>query len=189
LTCLELCSTHMRSPYNRITSSRLAGGNGGSDPARSVGADRLVTRYQVERSGSVCGSLVATMARSVLSGPYGPATISKTHQSCVLPSRKVLVIRTHLPGKLHCKDSIDTLQMLLCSLAKSILLLQIQNSQNSHPQPAGHLRRKVRNNDICPCPPDTCQHLHCDPPFINPSSLSGGLYHRKFATDVISRYR
>src|SRR5437764_5524893 len=88
----------MRSPYNLITSSRLAGGNSGSLPASSLGAGRLVTRYQVDRSGRLSGSVVATMARSVLSGPYGPATISKTHQSCVLPSRKVLVTYTHLPG-------------------------------------------------------------------------------------------
>src|SRR5260370_28679821 len=96
--CLYLCSTHIRSPYNRITSSRPAGGNGGSGPERSVGAGRLVTRYQVERSGRLSGSVVATMAPSVLSGPYGPATISKTHQSCGLPSRKGLLIRRHRPG-------------------------------------------------------------------------------------------
>src|SRR5712691_1363644 len=88
----------MRSPYNLITSSKLAGGNGASVPERSVGAGRLVTRYQVEVSGSVCGSVVATTARSVFSAPYGPATISTAHQSCVLPSRNVLVTRTHWPG-------------------------------------------------------------------------------------------
>src|SRR6266478_2192564 len=88
----------MRSPYSLITSSKLAAGNGESVPGPAVGAGRLVTRYQVVRSGRVCGSVVATTARSVLSGPYGPAMISNTHHCWVLPSRKVLVTGTHLPG-------------------------------------------------------------------------------------------
>lgn len=62
------------------------------------GAGRFVTRYHVERSGNVLGSVVATMARSFLSGPYGPATISTTQQSWLLPSRKVLVMCLHWPG-------------------------------------------------------------------------------------------
>src|SRR5229473_8301021 len=81
-----------------MISSRLAGGKSGWSPGCWVGAGRLVTTYQVERSGSVLGSVVATMARSFFSGPYGPATISTAHQSCVLSSRKVLTTRTHLPG-------------------------------------------------------------------------------------------
>src|SRR6266496_5452908 len=76
----------------------LAGVNGDSLPGASDGAGRLVTKYQVVASGKVGGSVLATMARSVLSGPYGPATISNAHHCCVLPSRKVLVIGTHLPG-------------------------------------------------------------------------------------------
>src|SRR2546426_9263517 len=88
----------MRSPYNLITSCRLAGANRCSVVGRSVGAGRLVTRYQVVASGNTCGSVVATTARSTLAGPYGPATTSTAHQSCVLPSRNVLLMRTHWPG-------------------------------------------------------------------------------------------
>src|SRR5436305_6716746 len=88
----------MRSPYSLITSSRFAGANCCAVIGHVVGAGRLVTRYQVVRSGKVCGSVVATTARSVLSDPYGPATISSAHQSCVLPSRNVLVMSTHWPG-------------------------------------------------------------------------------------------
>src|SRR5690349_20461248 len=88
----------MRSPYSLITSSSFAGANGCWVAGHALGAGRFVTRYQVLRSGKVCGSVVATTARSVLSGPYGPATISNAHHCCVLPSRKVLVIGTHLPG-------------------------------------------------------------------------------------------
>src|SRR5258708_10914377 len=81
-----------------MTSSRLAGGNGGSLPTCCVGAGRLVTRYQVVGSGNFWGSVVATTARSVLSGPYGPATISKPHHCWLPPSRNVLAMRTHFPG-------------------------------------------------------------------------------------------
>src|SRR5216683_3059778 len=88
----------MRSPYSLIISSRFAGANGGGVTGHDGGAGRFVTRYQVVRSGNVCGSVVATTARSFFSGPYGPATISTAHQSCLLPSRNVLVIRTHRPG-------------------------------------------------------------------------------------------
>src|SRR6266480_840286 len=88
----------MRSPYNLITSSRFAGANRCWVSGQALGAGRFVTRYQVVRSGKVTGSVVATTARSVLSGPYGPATISNAHHCCVLPSRKVLVIGTHFPG-------------------------------------------------------------------------------------------
>src|SRR5947199_2657030 len=88
----------MRSPYNLITSSRFAGANRCWVSGQALGAGRFVTRYHVVRSGKVCGSVVATTARSVLSGPYGPATISNTHHCWVLPSRKVLVMATHFPG-------------------------------------------------------------------------------------------
>ena len=50
------------------------------------------------QSGKVTGSVVATMARSAFPGPYGPATISTAHQSCVLPSRNVLVRCIQRPG-------------------------------------------------------------------------------------------
>src|ERR1700730_13992218 len=88
----------MRSPYSLITSSRFAGANGCWVAGHGLGAGSFVTRYQVVRSGKVCGSVVATTARSVLSDPYGPTIISNTHHCCVLPLRKLLVIATHFPG-------------------------------------------------------------------------------------------
>src|SRR5437763_11634520 len=81
-----------------MISSRLAGGQGNALSAPSGEDGGFVTRYPVVNSGNVAGSVVATTARSVFCGPYGPATISTAHQSWVLPSRNVLVIWTHRPG-------------------------------------------------------------------------------------------
>src|SRR5260370_19487435 len=88
----------MRSPYSLITSSRQASANWRSVTGHDGGAGRFVTRYHVVRSGNVCGSVVATTARSVLSGPYGPATNSSAHPSFVLPPRNLLLILPHWPG-------------------------------------------------------------------------------------------
>src|SRR5947209_6016663 len=77
----------MSSPYKRITSCRLAAAKRECVVGRSLGAGRLVIRYQVVTSGKVCGSVGATTARSTLTDHMGPASISSTHQSCVLPSR------------------------------------------------------------------------------------------------------
>src|SRR5947209_15545564 len=84
-----------------MISSRLAGGQGNALSAPSGEDGRFVTRYPVVSSGNVAGSVVATTARSVFCGPYGPATISTAHQSWVLPSRNVPVIWTHRPVALR----------------------------------------------------------------------------------------
>ncbi len=63
-----------------------------------LGAGRLVVRYQVLCSGSIAGSVVATIARMLFSGLYGPTFTSSAHHVSVCPSRKVRSTCTQEPG-------------------------------------------------------------------------------------------
>lgn len=60
---------------------------------------RLVARYQVDFSGRVFGSVVATTSRVVPSGPHQPKGASPAHQVVVCPSRNVRVTAVQSPGR------------------------------------------------------------------------------------------
>ncbi|WP_055558328.1 hypothetical protein [Streptomyces sp. NBRC 110028] len=58
-----------------------------------------MARYQVDFSGRVSGSVVATTSRVVPSGPHQPKDASAAHQVVVCPSRKVRVTAVQSPGR------------------------------------------------------------------------------------------